>query len=158
MMDMHLESEQVGQKGAVGVKLAKALADLKTKLAIEEEFELVWLPSVQGPLSGEIKEKRIFIYEAEEAKALQTLIHELVDYLVTTRIVQPLVKLVNLLVKSTEANIYQAKEEVIEKLVSLYSQTTGDGGAAGIHRSRAEPKDSKVKGRRKVKEAGDHVG
>ena len=55
----------------VEVKLAKALDDLKAKLAIEEEFELVWLPSVQGTLSGEIKEKRIYIYEAEEAKALR---------------------------------------------------------------------------------------
>jgi len=132
------------QNAAAENELAKALDELKEKLAIEEELELVWLPSVRGPLSGEIKDKRIYIYEAEEAKAIQTLVHELVDYLVTTRVVRPLVKLINLLVKSTEADVYQAKEEVIEKLVGLYG-----GGAAGIHRSRAELKDSKVKGRRK---------
>ena len=125
-----LDSEQVGQKGAVRVKLAKSLDDLKTKLAVDEELELVWLPTIQGPLSGEIKGSKIYIYESEEVKALQTLKHELIDYLITTRIVRPLVKLINLLVKSTEADIYQAKEEVIKKIVGLCSQTTGGGGAA----------------------------
>ena len=131
----------------------KALDDLKAKLAIEEEFELVWVPT-KGPLSGEIKGQKIYIYEAEEAKALQTTRHEIFDYLIGTRIVRPLVKIINLLVKSAEADIYQAKEEVIEKLVGLCSQTTGGGGATEIRRPRAESRDSKVKGRRKGKGAG----
>jgi hypothetical protein len=141
---MCLDSEQAGQKEeAVRVELVKALDDLKKKLAIGEELELVWRPTVQGPLSGEIKENQILVYEADENRALETISHEIIDHLITTKIVRPLVKIINLLVKSAEVDIYQAKEEVIKKLVGLCSQTTGGGGAVGIRSPRAESNPKK---------------
>ena len=154
---MCLDSEQVGQKAAAENKLAKALDDLKTRLAINEELELVWLPTVQGPLSGEIKGKQILIYEADEIKALETLQHELIEYSISTRIIRPLVRLINLLIKSKEADIYEAKEEVVEKLVGLCSQTTGGCGAAEIHRPRDETRDSKGRGKKAGKRRGTYV-
>ena len=131
-------------KEAVGVKLAKALDELKKKLAIEEEFELVWVPT-EGPLSGEIKGQKIYIYESEEAKALETIKHEIFDFYVTSRIVRPLVKIINLLVKSAESNVYEAKEEVIKKLVNLCSQTAGCGRTAEIQPLSGETGNLKVK-------------
>ena len=61
----------------------------------------------------------IYVYEVDEAKALQVLKHEFVDYLITSRIVKPLVELVNLLIKSREAEIYREKERIVEILCKL---------------------------------------
>jgi hypothetical protein len=46
--------------------------------------------------------------------ALQTLRHELVDYLLTSKIVEPLVGLVNVFIKYREAEIYREKERLVE--------------------------------------------
>ena len=61
----------------------------------------------------------IYVYEVDEAKALQVLKHEFVDYLITSRIVKPLVELVNLLIKSRGAEIYGEKERIVEILCKL---------------------------------------
>jgi len=61
----------------------------------------------------------IYVYEVDEAKALQVLKHEFVDYLITSRIVKPLVELVNLLIKSREAEIYREKERIVEIFCKL---------------------------------------
>jgi hypothetical protein len=70
-------------------------------------------------LSGEVRNGTIYVYEAEEDKALQALRHELVDHLITSRIVKPLVELVNLLIKSRESEIYEEKERLVEMLSKL---------------------------------------
>ncbi|MEM2904800.1 MAG: hypothetical protein QW587_03575 [Candidatus Bathyarchaeia archaeon] len=45
--------------------------------------------------------------------------HEALDHAVTSELVRPLVDLVNLLVKSREADLYKRKEQLIEKLSKL---------------------------------------
>ena len=70
---------------------------------------------------GEIKNGSIYIYEAEEEKAVQTLKHEVVDHIITSRIVKPLVDLINLLIKAREAEIYREKEKFVEMFLRLLS-------------------------------------
>ncbi|MEM2518251.1 MAG: hypothetical protein QXO49_04795 [Candidatus Bathyarchaeia archaeon] len=94
--------------------LEKELQRLAEKLELNLELKVVWNPDKTASLSGEVKEGSIYIYEADEEKAIQTLKHELVDYLITSRIVKPLVNLLNILIKAREAEIYKEKEKIVE--------------------------------------------
>jgi hypothetical protein len=87
---------------------------LTAKLGLNIDLKVVWMPNKTGSLSGEVKDGSVYIYEAEEEKAIQTLKHELIDYLITSRIVKPLVNLLNILIKAREAEIYKEKEKLVE--------------------------------------------
>jgi len=52
-------------------------------------------------------------------KAIQALRHEVVDHLITSRIVKPLVDLINLLIKAREAEIYKEKEKIVETISKI---------------------------------------
>jgi hypothetical protein len=107
------------QKNTVEKRLAEELENLKCLLDLESSFEVVWMPLPESELSGEVKDKTIYIYECEMDKALKTLRHELVDYLLTSKIVKPLVDLVNILIKTREAEIYREKEKLVETFSKL---------------------------------------
>ena len=72
-------------------------------------------------MSGEVIGKTIFIYEPDDDSAIKVLRHEVVDYCLTSRIVRPLVDLVNLLIKVRAEDVYQEKERLVNALVSLMS-------------------------------------
>ncbi|MEM3880992.1 MAG: hypothetical protein QXD19_04520 [Candidatus Bathyarchaeia archaeon] len=59
--------------------LEKELQRLAEKLELNLELKVVWKPDKTASLSGEVKDGSIYIYEAEEEKAIQTLKHELID-------------------------------------------------------------------------------
>lgn len=99
--------------------LREELERLQAKLGLSLGLNVVWMPSVDKGLSGEVRNGTIYVYEAEGDKVLQVLRHELVDHLITSRIVKPLVGLVNLLIKSRETEIYNEKEELVEMLLRL---------------------------------------
>jgi len=61
----------------------------------------------------------IYIYDAESKAAVRSLKHEFLDEALTSKVVKPLVEIINLLIKSREAEVYKAKEELIEKLSKL---------------------------------------
>jgi hypothetical protein len=104
---------------AVQNKLEEELKRILTKLGLNLDLRVVWTPDPPNSLSGEVKGNTIYIYEVEEEKAIQALRHEVVDHLITSRIVKPLVDLINLLIKAREAEIYKEKE----KLVEIFSKT-----------------------------------
>ncbi len=99
---------------AVHQALEKELERLKEKLDLNLNLKVVWKPDSNRGFSGEVKGDTIYIYEAEEEKAIQTLKHELIDYLITSKIVKPLVGLLNILIKAREAEIYKEKEKIVE--------------------------------------------
>jgi hypothetical protein len=100
-------------------RLRSELEKLKRMFGAGYELELVWMPDSTSGLSGGVKDDTIYIYEVEEDRALQALRHEFVDYLLTSRLVKPLVELVNLLIKSRETEIYREKERVVEILCRM---------------------------------------
>ncbi|MEM2457148.1 MAG: hypothetical protein QXZ47_05640 [Candidatus Bathyarchaeia archaeon] len=100
-------------------RLEEELKKLSAKLGLNFDMKVIWMPDNTAGLSGEVKEGSIYIYEAEEEKALHTLKHELIDYMITSRIVQPLVNLVNMLIKAREAEIYKEKEKLVEILCKI---------------------------------------
>jgi hypothetical protein len=100
-------------------RLAEELEKLKRLLELESSLEVVWMPLPESELSGEVKDKTIYIYECEMEKALKTLKHELLEHMLTSKIVKPLLHLVNILIKTREAEIYKEKEKLIEILLKI---------------------------------------
>lgn len=99
--------------------LEKELESLKRKLALNEELGVVWMPDPLKGVAGEVKDKTVYIYEKDREAALKVLKHEMIDYCLTSRIVNPLVDLVNLLIKSRANEIYKEKERFVDALLSL---------------------------------------
>ena len=97
------------------VKLREEFQTLMAKLGIQN-LNLVWMPDSNRSMSGEVRNSVVYVYEEDEVKAMETLKHELIDYLITSKIVKPLVELVNLLIKSRESDIYREKEKIVESL------------------------------------------
>ncbi|MCK4318522.1 hypothetical protein KAW53_07150 [Candidatus Bathyarchaeota archaeon] len=101
-----------------GARLEEELERFKTVSKQGLELRLTWQPREEGSLSGEVKGKTIYIYEQEEGKALETLTHEFIDYLVNLAI-EPYKTVVNSLIKSINRIAYEQKEKVVESLRAL---------------------------------------
>lgn len=104
----------VAKTSEVQGRLEGELQRLSAKLGLNLDLRVVWMPDETASLSGEVKNGSIYIYEAEEEKAVQTLKHEVVDHIITSRIVKPLVDLINLLIKAREAEIYREKRSLLK--------------------------------------------
>ena len=105
--------------GNIEAQLQNEFNRLKDMLGVGHELELVWSPKAVKGLSSEVKNGKLYIYEESLDEASQALRHELVDYLITSRIVEPLVGLINALIKSREVEIYRTKEVIVERLAKL---------------------------------------
>lgn len=99
-------------------RLEEELERFKTVSKQGLELRLIWQPRESSPLSGEVKGKTIYIYEQEEGKAIETLTHEFIDYLVTLAI-GPYKTVVNSLIKSINRIAYEQKEKTVESLRAL---------------------------------------
>jgi len=115
----HRHRKNIDDRHRVEAKLDEELERIRIKLGLNNKLRVAWMPHIHNGLSGEVREGVIYIYEAEEDKALHALRHELIDHLITSRIIKPLVNLVNLLIKSREAEIYKDKEKLVEMLLRL---------------------------------------
>jgi hypothetical protein len=109
-----VEKTMPQKTSAVQNKLEEELQRILTKLRLNLDLRVVWTPDSLNSLSGEVRGNTIYIYEVEEEKAIQALRHEVIDHLITSRIVKPLVDLINLLIKAREAEIYEEKEKIVE--------------------------------------------
>ena len=98
--------------------LKHELARLKHKFKLGQELRLEWAPD-NGPRSGEVAGTTIRIYESERAKALDTLRHEFIEYLLTRDLVAPYKRLVNKLISLFEEEMYHRKEKLVERLRDL---------------------------------------
>jgi len=104
---------------AVQSKLEEELQRILKSLELNLDLRVVWTPDPPNSLSGEVRGNTIYIYEVEEEKAIKALRHEVIDHLITSRIVKPLVDLINLLIKAREAEIYGEKERLVEALSKI---------------------------------------
>jgi len=87
-------------KGGIEALLNEELGRLEARLGLNRGYRVLWMPGIEKGISGEVRGNTIFIYEADRDKALGTLRHELIDHLITSRLVKPLVDLINILVKA----------------------------------------------------------
>jgi len=121
---MHKMSK-AAKKGVLGgvkdfqVTLQRELEGLEAKLGLDLGLKVVWAPDPSNPLSGEVKNGVVYVYEEGLEEAVRTLKHELLDYVLSSRLIQPLVSLVNLLIKAKEVEIYKEKEKIVEALSKI---------------------------------------
>ena len=80
------------------------------------ELKVVWLPDNNANLSGEVKGETVLIYEEDIDKALETLRHEFLDYVIS-QVIEPHRQVANSLILNKIA--YEKKEKLIGKLVKL---------------------------------------
>ena len=99
--------------------LEQELSKLKFRFQMAHELKIKWLPDAGSKKSGEVIGRTIYIYEEDEAKALDTLRHEFIDYILTKELVSLPQKMINLLIKLFEEEMYERKERLIEKLKSF---------------------------------------
>lgn len=104
-------------------KLDEELERLKRLSGLGTELSVKWHPDGGNPLAGEVIGKTIQVYEADEAKAMENLRHEFLDYNVSQAII-PYKAFANLLVKQLNAEAYKQKEIVVEGLIKLLSAKT----------------------------------
>jgi hypothetical protein len=83
-----------------------------------QELKLRWAPN-SGPVSGEVSGGIISVYEDNEAKALDTLRHEFIEYVLMNELVAPYKRLVNRLIGLFEDEMYRRKENLVEKLLGM---------------------------------------
>ena len=99
--------------------LDKELQRLKRLIPQMEVSSVQWAPRQNSRVSGEVIKDTILIYDVAVEDALKTLRHEFLDCLITRNLVNPLISLVNTLIKTRESEIYRTKERVVETLSKL---------------------------------------
>jgi hypothetical protein len=109
---------RVNEKNSLQDKLEDELEELKKKVNYGHELKVIWLPSYDSKLSGEVKNNTIYIYESSEDEAIETLRHEFVDYIVSQAI-EPYKLVINKLIQLLNETAYEKKEKVVETLVKL---------------------------------------
>jgi len=100
-------------------KIIGEFEKVKRLLEITGLTGVVWKPDRSVSLSGEVRNGKVYIYDVEEDKALQTLRHEMVDYQITSKLILPLIDIINSLIKLRETDIYKEKEKIVEQLSKL---------------------------------------
>ena len=99
-------------------RLIEELGRLQQKLGLGYELTVVWLPDNHNNLSGEVKGDQIRIYEEDEEKALETLKHEFLDYIIS-KTIEPYERIANKLIQMLNEEAYKRKEKLTEALVKL---------------------------------------
>ena len=113
-----LNNRKLDSQADVQTKLEKQLDRIQKKLGLGLALKVVWKPSPDGTLSGEVKNNLIYVYEADEEKAVDTLRHEFLDYCISQAI-EPFREVTNWLIKMINENAYKRKEKVVEALTRL---------------------------------------
>jgi len=100
-------------------RLKRELERFKKKFQMAYELKVQWFPNGNNKKSGEVLGTTIYIYEENEIKALDTIKHEFIEYILTYELVVPYKKLVNKLITLFEEEMYERKEKLIDKLMSV---------------------------------------
>jgi len=110
-------------KKILSQRLEAELEWLKRFFGLGLELKVVWKPSPDGALSGEVKNNLIYVYEVDEEKAVGTLRHEFLDYCLSQAI-EPYKEVTNRLIRMINEDAYRRKERIVEALVKLLNRDT----------------------------------
>lgn len=103
------------ERTVLQAELEKELERLKKRLEITEGLNALASPNPSSALSGELKGRTIYIYESELEKARRTLVHEVLDLLIS-QIIEPYRDTTNALIKLINESAYAKKETLIERI------------------------------------------
>jgi hypothetical protein len=96
-------------------ELEDELARLKKLLGLNDDLRVLWRPGADTVKLGEVKGKLILIYAEDLDKAIETVDHEVIDYVVSGA-VDPYRQMVNSLIRTLNDGAYRRKEEAVEML------------------------------------------
>lgn len=102
--------------------LKKELENLEQMTGIKTRYKIIWIPKINSAKEGEVVGNTIYIYSTNFADALETLRHEFFDAMVSA-ISKPYLDVINALLSVISEMVYQKKEEVVESLVRLVSDS-----------------------------------
>ena len=105
----------MGEENDVAELLKITLSRLQQIFNSGYELEVMWKPDGNPKLSGEVKGSTIYVYERDKSGALQTLVHEFIDYLVSESI-RPYRDVTNKLIELLNEYIYQRKERIVDAI------------------------------------------
>lgn len=103
-------------------RLEIELVHLKQRFKIGQELAVEWVPNNDSK-SGEVIGTTIQIYESDREKALDTLRHEFVEYVLINELVAPYKRLINKLISLFEEEMCARKEALIERLLKTWPRT-----------------------------------
>ena len=110
--------KQSSTKKILSQRLEAELRRLKMLFGLGLELKVVWKPSPDEALLGEVKNNLIYVYEADEEKAVDTLRHEFLDYC-SSQAIEPYKEVTNKLIRMINEDAYKRKEKIVEALVKL---------------------------------------
>ena len=102
----------------VQVRLEKELESLKRKLNINDDLKVRWIPNGSKKFHGEVKGQQIFVYDYNLESAVETLRHEVIDYLVS-KAIRPYMEFTNKMILMFNEKAYEEKEKIVETLLKL---------------------------------------
>jgi len=115
----YLKTGVKSQNRNIEAILQRELQRLQKEVGVGSDLKVVWQPYEQHELSGEVKGNVIYIYDVELESAIRTLRHEFLDYILTSKLIHPILGLFNLLLKVKEKEIYEEKERLVDKLTEF---------------------------------------
>lgn len=126
-MNRCAEDSMAGHNAVVAT-LEIELDRLRMTTGLGMDLRVVWQPSPDKDLAGEVKGNTIYIYE-DEGKAIGILRHEFLDFCISQAI-EPYKRMANSLIKIVNTDAYARKEEVVESLsrLILTKAATNDKG------------------------------
>ncbi|MGB9002850.1 MAG: hypothetical protein WCC52_03475 [Nitrosotalea sp.] len=102
--------------------LKEELARLIQQSGDGHGLDVVWIPRIDSAKEGEVISKTIFVYSQDLIKAIETLRHEFVDYLVC-KAAEPYQELVNALLAVLSEKAYREKEDTVESILKIVMDT-----------------------------------
>jgi hypothetical protein len=106
------------EKERIQRTLQKELDWLRQVTGQGYDLTIKWVPDDTNKLSGEVRNGVIYLYEEDGTKAIKTLVHEFVDYLVS-QTNEPYKVLANALIKVVNEDAYARKEKMVEAFIRL---------------------------------------
>jgi hypothetical protein len=104
------------------------LERLKNLTGLGLKLTVAWLPKADLSLGGEVKNEVILIYEEEPQRAVETLQHEFLDFLIC-KAIEPYEQttvlykaMINGLLEKLGEKAYFEKERIVEALVRIFLQ------------------------------------
>lgn len=99
---------------------------LQKLIPLEEVTHVRLEPMKENKVLGEVTGDTVLVYSDDREEALRVLKHEYLDCLLSRRLIDPLVAVINVMIKIRENEIYQSKEKIVN-LLSNFVGTTQEG-------------------------------
>ncbi len=99
-----------------GERLGRELDRLLQRLGLADQLQVKWLPDGKADLSGEVVGSTVYVYEKEPSQALDTLRHEVVEYLLVKHHEEDYVTMINALVDVFNQVMMKRREQLVDRL------------------------------------------